>query len=135
MSISTTVDIRLANETDEAFIYSTWLLGIYYGDSWFSEIPKDIFMTRYHAVIEALLKKSLVKVACLKSDPTIILSYAVMSKDESTLHWVHCKHRFRNMGIAKSLISDKINSVTNLNDLGRTLLRKQKTWVFNPFLI
>ena len=45
------VTIRDIESEDINFIYATWLRGLYYGESYFSLMPKDIFMAKYHGVI------------------------------------------------------------------------------------
>lgn len=137
MNKSELVAIRDYLESDKNFIFSTWLRGLYHGDSWFSEIPKDIFMKHYHKFIEYLLNhaNTTVKVACLKDDPEVILGYAVLNKEDTLLHWVFCKSAWRNIGIAKSLVSQSVNTVTHLTKIGLSIKRKRPNIVFNPFAI
>lgn len=136
--------IRDMTPDDEAFIYSTWLRGLYYGNEWFNLIrPKDVFMAAYHLVIERLLKypATSVKVACLKSDPTTVLGYAVfhfVAPNYKALDWVFVKRRWRSIGIAKSLVPMdqlQINTVTHLTKTGVTLLYDHPTLNFNPFIL
>ncbi len=136
------VVIRDAMTDDESFIYSTFLRGLYYGSELFSLIrPKDVFMSVYHNVIESLLEHpdTVVKVACLKSDPTTVLGYAIfhfVAPDYRVLDWVFCKRRWRGIGIAKSLVpADKINTVSHLTKTGITLLYDHPNISFNPFLL
>jgi hypothetical protein len=128
-------DIRLATDKDNNFILATFLRGLYYGDSWFSQIPKEIFMANYKAVGEALLSpnKTTIKIACLKEDPSVILGYSILSKDETTIIWLYVKSVWRNKGIAKSLVPKELKAVTHLTKLGQTLLSKYPGAIFNPF--
>lgn len=128
-------DIRDYVEGDKNFIMATFMRGIYYGDSWFSLIPKDIFMGNYKAVGEALIAspRNIIKVACLKDDADIILGYSILSKDFTTLHFVFVKSAWRNQGIGKSLIPATTNTITHLTTLGRKLMIKLKDAIFNPF--
>lgn len=137
MERSALVTIRDYSPNDWSFILATWLRGLYYGDSWFKEIPKDIFMSNYHSVLEKLLKSGAakVKVACLKDDPEVILAYAVMNHSETTLHWVFSKSAWRSIGIAKSLIPENIDTVTHLTKVGLNILRKHPRAHFNPFAL
>lgn len=129
------VAIRGFKPDDYNFIIATWLRGLYYGDSWFSLIPKQVFMTRYHHIIEALLgsNKVIVKVACLKEDPEVILGYSVLSVDLTAVHWVFVKKAWRTIGIAKQLTPESVTTATHLTKTGLSILTKKKT-VFNPFL-
>jgi hypothetical protein len=121
-------------DEDKNFIYASWLRGLYYGESWFSEIPKNIFMENYHKVIDSILKKSstVVKVACLKDDPSVILGYAVLV-DTGGLHWVFIKKSWRNIGIAKDLVGS-VSYCSHLTNVGISIMKK-KGWIFNPFII
>ena len=132
------VAIRDFVAADWNFILATWLRGLYYGKTWFSEIPKDIFMEKYHAIIEAILglKNVIVKVACLKDDPEVILGYAIMSEDRSTVHFTFVKSAWRGIGIAKSLIPPEMKQVTHLTKVGLSILKSKYPGVqFNPFAI
>lgn len=128
-------DIRDANNEDVAFITSTFLRGIYYGDSWFSLIPKDIFMVHYKPIIEMLLAKSVIKIACPKDDPSIIMGYSILSADYLTIHYVYVKKQFRLFGIARSLLPKYPEQITHLTELGRKLMNKFESVIFNPFNI
>lgn len=126
-------DIRDACPEDTSFIMATFLRGLYYGDSWFSMIPKDIFMANYKMVIERLLQKSVVKVACLKEDHNVILGYSILSADYQAVHWTFVKSAWRRKGIAKSLVPQHPTYVTHLSALGKSLMSKLPNVTFNPF--
>jgi GNAT superfamily N-acetyltransferase len=131
-------DIRDAKIGDKAFILATFLRGLYYGDSWFSQVPKDIFMANYKLVAEKLVTspRSIVKIACLKEDPDIIIGYSILSGDYSSVHWVYVKEKFRKRGVAKSLLPKYPTAVTHLTVLGKSLLNKFETPpIFNPFKV
>lgn len=128
-------DIRSAKPEDINFIMATWLRGLYYGDSWFSSIPKNIFMSNYKRLATAMLinPSISVRVACLKDDPDTIIGYSVISKDEEAVVWVFVKTSFRRLGVARSLLPKSPKYVTHLTALGKVLLPKLLTTVFNPF--
>lgn len=114
---------------------ATFLRGLYYGDTWFSSIPKDVFMDNYKLVIQSLLAKSQVKVACLNEDPDVILGYSVLSPDFQGVHWVFVKAAWRRQGVARSLVPSHPTHVTHLTKLGSQLLNKLNGAIFNPFKI
>lgn len=130
-------DIRDMIESDKNFIYASFLRGLYYGDSWFSLIPKQIFMDNYKLVIEALVNspKTKIVIACLKEDPNIILGYSILSEDYQTINWVFVKKVWRKRGIARAILPKQPTSVSHLSDLGRILLPKFKDLIFNPFKV
>lgn len=124
--------IRDMEDEDKAFIYSTWLRGLYYGDSWFAECERTSFFANYHKVIEILLPRSIVKIACLSDNHDVVLGYVVFSGP--TIHWIFVKKAFRKMGIARAMVPERtITTVTHLTKLGRII--KPSNWVFDPFKI
>lgn len=127
------VSIRDYKPEDRNFILSTWLKGLRYGNDWFEVVPSDIYFEFYHNVIETILglPDTKVKVACLKDDEEVILSYSVYSKEK--LHWIFCKKAWRSIGIAKSLVPQEITTVTHLTSIGKSILRKHTNLHFNPF--
>ncbi len=132
------IAIRAVQPTDKAFIYSTWLKGLYYGNEWFREIDQDLYYKCYKAVIASLLLKPTVSiiVACLKDDPDSILAYSVVEKRDSgvnVVHWIFTKAPWRKLGIAKKLIPNNVSVVTHLTRLGKNI--KPRHWIFDPFLI
>jgi hypothetical protein len=128
-------EVRDATPDDYNFIYKTFLNGIYYGDTWLSEIPKPIFMKYYRALAEVLIKspKATVKVACLPDEPNVILGYSILSSDFQTIHFVYVKEVWRKKGIGRSLVPQYPTAVTHLTSMGRLLLPKLEAAVFNPF--
>lgn len=130
------IKIRDYNKaTDEDFLYSTFLFGVYYGNSWFTKIPKHIFMPSYREFFNKLLAhpQTVVKMACLKEDENILVGYSIINEAKSILHWVYVKPVWRKFGIAKMLIATPIKAVTHLSLQGEGLLTKLNGAVFNPF--
>lgn len=121
---------------DRAFILSCWLRGLYYGGSFFSEIPKGVFMDHYHKVLEKFLDnpKVNVHVSCLKDDPQVILGYSVsrLSQGQVVMDWIFVKSAWRKIGVAKSLVPENLQAVTHMTRTGRSL--KPDNVVYNPFL-
>ncbi len=131
------VTARGVHEADLNFIMATFLRGLYYGDSWFSQMPKAIFMNKYHEIITNLLlnPNTEVTVACLKEDPEVILAYTIASKDGSILHWAFCKKPWRSIGIVKDLVSKDLKQVTHLTKVGLSIIKKHESLIFNPFAV
>jgi hypothetical protein len=128
-------NVRLGKEEDKNFVLATFLRGLYYGESFFSQVPKDIFMDRYKRVAQALVndKNTTLRVACLPEDPDVILGYCLMSADEATVYWAFTKTAWRKRGIAKSLVPANPKYVAHLTKLGQSLLYKFPGIAFNPF--
>ncbi len=130
-------DVRDATDKDVAFVLATFLRGLYYGDSWFSLIPKDIFMDNYKRVAVALISspKVTIQIACLKEDPDVILGYSVLSSDFKTIIFLYVKAAWRRKGIGRSLIPARPTQVSHLTALGKSLMDKlPKETIFNPFI-
>lgn len=128
--------IRLSEEKDRNFILATFLRGLYYGDSWFSLIPKHVFMDNYKKVGEALTDGSTtIKIACLNEDPNVIIGYVILNKSEDTVVWVYVKSAFRRRGVAKALLPKQVTTITHLTKLGKSLLYKINNPIFNPFKV
>lgn len=127
------VAIRDWTPEDKNFILSTWLKGLRFGNDWFELIDSNVYYKNYHAVIESLLNSPgiVVKVACLKDDPEVILGYGVYKGER--LDWIFVKKAWRSIGIARSLIPSNITTVSHITDAGRGILRKHPGVTFNPF--
>lgn len=130
------IDVRPYTLADKNFILATWLRGLYYGDTWYREIKKAVFMANYHNFLEIILNRSntSISVACLKDEPSVILGYAVMRNDQPVLHWVFVKKPWRSIGISKLLIPASTQSVSHLTKTGLGILRNHPSVDFNPFL-
>jgi GNAT superfamily N-acetyltransferase len=122
--------------SDENFIFSTALAGLYYGDSWFSKIKKAVFINHYRKILQDILAKpsTRVRVACIKEDPDEIKGYAVLVNHEKALMWIFVKKDWRKNGIAKALVPITVTEVTNLTTLGAILMKKYPQLSFNPFV-
>ena len=128
--------IRDYRESDKAFVMSTWLRGLYYGDSWFSLIPKDRFMSQYKLILEAIIAKpsNTILVACDIEDHDTIFGFSCLSTDFNMVHWTFVKKLFRGKGIGKSLVPQNPISVSHLTETGKALLKsKFPNTVFDPF--
>jgi predicted GNAT family acetyltransferase len=136
MQKSELVSIRDGIEDDRSFIFATVLRGLYYGDSWYSTVPKSIFMSEYHKVVEHILDnpKTQIKVACLKDDPEVILGYSLLNENNTICHFTFIKKAFRGIGISRDLVPTTVTSATHLTKVGHIIAKKRGV-EFNPFLI
>lgn len=130
------IEIRKMKPEDEAFIYSTWLRGLYYGNSYYRKIDKDHYMAHQSQIIAHSLEMEDVRVAVLKDDPDVILGYAVIGtlppRNGKILRWVFVKQTFRRFGIAKKLIDgENIIAVSSLTKTGDAL---RKDLLYLPFI-
>ncbi len=130
-------NIRDFVQSDKNLVLATFLRGLYYGDSWYSQIPKDIFMNNYKVIANAIVDspKTIIKIACLPDEPDVILGYSILSNDYQTVHYVYVKSAWRLKGIGRSLVPKHPSYVSHLTTLGKSLLNKLPNAVFNPFSI
>lgn len=128
--------IRDYKESDKSFVLATFLRGLYHGDSWFSQIPRDVFMDNYKTIAADMVTspKNIIQIACLKEDPDVILGYSILSADFKAIRWVYVKSVWRKQGIGKSLVPQFASTVTHLTVLGKSLMDKIPTAIFNPFI-
>lgn len=124
---------RAVKPEDEAFIYSTWLRGLYFGNAWFRQISKVDYFEKYRKVIEYLLKTAKVTIVCLIEDPEVIVAYSVASPDNSTLHWLYVKRNWRGQGIGKGLVPTNVEKVTHLTEKAAEKI-KAKGLKFDPLI-
>jgi len=98
--------IRAGSSVDLPFIMDSWQKGYRYGSSFGrSGMMNSVFYIGHRRVIESLLPESLILVAALEEDPSIIVGYAVIGAHDASpiLHWCHVKEPFRRRGIASLL--------------------------------
>ena len=128
--------VRSYVPADKHLIMSTWLIGLYYGDTLYSLIDKDIFMKYYHKVLESIISSGAYKinVMCDKDDSNVIIGYSVLSPDATVLHWVFVKKDFRGYGVATDLVPETVKTVTHLTKAGIRILKK-KNLAYNPFIL
>lgn len=127
-------------EGDKNFILATWLRNLYYGNSNFGEVPKDVFMANYHRILEEHLASpnTKIKVACLKDDRDVILGYSVYrdAEERSVLDYVFVKQAWRKIGIGRTLVPENVFAVTHITTQGLAMLKtKLPKAHYNPFLL
>ena len=96
------LEIRGYRGTDEGFVYGSWLK--HYWDIVEHDMRKSIFMQYHHKVIEGILERGSVRVACSSVDDDQIIGYMVI--EGSILHYVYVKSPFRKSGVCKLLVKD-----------------------------
>lgn len=128
--------LREGKQSDFNLIKSTFLKGLYYGNSWFQEIPKDIFMSNYKKVIDLILEhpSTVTTIVCLKEDPDEVMALSVHSLDGTAVHWAYVKKKWRSQGLSKYIIPKNISIITHLTDSSKSPLKKYyPSVIFNPF--
>jgi ribosomal protein S18 acetylase RimI-like enzyme len=101
------VPIRMRKATDEdvSFIFNSWLKS--FRDSGFlcRAVPNTIYFQNHHKIIQKILKRSVINIACNPQDLSQIYGYVIGEYIDNifVLHYIYVKHSFRKMGVARQL--------------------------------
>lgn len=104
--IDSLIDIRLATENDEPFIYRSWLVG-YKSAKPNHKIRNSVYFENQKKIIRNILARASTIVACDINDSTNCYGYlcSEIYPESVVLHWVYTKYRFRHFGIADTLLN------------------------------
>lgn len=127
-----TIVIRDPLPADKNFILSTWLKGQYFGNSFYTQMPEDMYYREYSKhIIEIMSRDGVeIRIACSAQDSSWIVGFSVFKGD--TLHWIHVKRDYREKGIGTILLHNApITTVTAITKIGLAILQN-KGLIFNP---
>ena len=111
-------------EGDKPFIYSTWRNQAFYGAVNPHTQPSKIFFKKMTVLIKEILSESRPLVACLESDPDLVIGYSVSKGTH--LYWVYVKKDYRNKGIASLLVpKDIVSGEWDQTLTGNAILKKK----------
>lgn len=103
------IQIRNLKPEDYGFILASWSNEAHHV-KYDNFISNSIFFPRQKALINNILKQSIVKIAHVDDNPDIICGYIVIQPrfDMNTLfiHWAQVKPIYRRKGICKALIKN-----------------------------
>lgn len=134
------VKVRHATEGDVGFIFNSWLKS--YRSSSFSKfIPGPVYFDHHHKVIEAILKRATVLVACNPKDNNQIYGYLVFEQqlDVFVGHYTYVKDAYRKMGVlglllnAAKLPNNYFYSHSTML-AGQVLSKLKSQGVYSPYL-
>lgn len=100
------IRLRPANQEDVPFIFNSWLKS--YRNSLFARnITNTTYFTEHHKLIQRIVKKNQVIVACNDQDPSQVYGYICAGHIDGifVLHYIYVKHSFRNLGVGKALLN------------------------------
>ena len=115
--------IRPSEQSDYSFLIAAWLNN-YRRESYFAaRITDKVFFHHHHDIVERLLARSRVLVACVPDDPNEIIGYIVW--EPGILHWTYVKKAFRKLGVGAALLK-----ATDLPDdlAGVSITHPTKLW-------
>lgn len=129
-------DVRDFKPEDTNFILASLKNGVYYGDERFKNVDKREFMKGYEPIANKMIfdtRYNVVKVACLKDEPDVILGYSILSADYQGIKWVYVKERWRKKGIGKALVPHFATYCTHMTPPWEKIIKKFEAMVFSPF--
>lgn len=109
-------------------------------------VPDRIYYYQHHKVLEEVIPRSIVLVACADDNPDQILGWIcaeTVNGPALVIHYVYVKYAMRKWGIAKQLVqllqaSEQPVAVfhTHRTKAGKSIvLDKKLGWIYNPYLL
>lgn len=138
--------LRKATRADIQFITSGWLKS-FRNAPFVRGVPNSVYYYYHHKILEELLPRSQVMVACNEADPNQLLGFVcaeVLDNSVLVLHYVYVKQLLRKQGIAKFMV-DTLKSDLSIATVQYTAKTyavidmeerlKAAGMVYNPYLL
>lgn len=133
-------DIRQASASDLNFIYDSFLKSMRSDSSVGRSCSKDVFFREFPKIIDQILNRAITIVACVSNDPSTLIGYLIY--EPSIVHYIVVKNAFRNLGVAKTLVSSVFSddkgfdfSISCKTNEVRAILKKHPSVKYNPFIL
>lgn len=134
------VRIRAATESDVNFIFNSWLK-CYRHSQFAKQLQNEVFFDAHHKLIEGLLKRCEVLIACNDADISQIYSYGIAEKVDGQLvvHFVYTKESYRKLGVGLTVLealgyeAGKPYFYTHKTHQAERLEQKH-TMIYHPYL-
>lgn len=97
------VTLRQGRPDDLAFVLDSWLQSYRDNNPEARALPRALFYSMHRRVVERLLARSLVVVACAKDNPNHILGWAAYETEPGVLHYLYVKAAYRGHDISRWL--------------------------------
>lgn len=116
---------------DRNYVLSSWLRSYSEGPE-FRSIARPVYFALYEPVVQRLISRSYVYVACLPDARDVVLGWAAIEKD--ALHYVLVKPRWRGNGIMRKLLADTAELPLTFTHIPPSRLESliPPTWKFDP---
>lgn len=96
--------IRPGDSGDTNYVRSSWLRS--HADSALARcLGRSAYMTGHHDVIDALLERATLRVACSVTHRATIVGWACVEPAD-VVHYVFVREEFRRYGVARRLLAD-----------------------------
>jgi hypothetical protein len=127
---------RTPKPTDLNFITSTFAKSIKSDSSLGRSCLSTVFFSEFPKVIDHILSKSNILIACDNDQEDAILGYII--HEPNIIHYAYVKSALRNLGIFKRMINivieDKKNMYFSFNTKSsKAISNKLPQLIFNPF--
>lgn len=101
------IAIRSYDNADVGFIFNSWLKSFRESPT-VRRVPNSVYYENHHSLIDTILasSRSQLLVACNPEDANEIYGYVVAEyfEERTVVHWVYCKQKFRQKGVARQLM-------------------------------
>ncbi len=123
------IDIRGMEANDLAFIYSSWLRGLRFGNAYFESMESDSYYAAKKEEVTAILSQPdiSVRVACAADDREVILGYLVARvADEASAVFCWVRPAMRRQGVATKLAHGlRVRFVENVTKSSEDIVKKK----------
>lgn len=97
------VTVRPACADDLNLVKATYLENFKHSSSQGRLVRPQVYFQYQRQVMDRLLSKGLVRVACPTDTPEVIVGYLI-SEGKNVLHYLYVKQAFRRFGVARTLL-------------------------------
>lgn len=133
--------IRHATDEDISFIFNSWLKSFRNG-ALCREVSNTVYFAGHHKLLESLIPKCQLLIACSPEDSSQIYSYIVFTRIDGVFvcHYIYTKHTYRRLGVAKALLEltgyDK-KTLSCFTHYMKSLEKKYEKYsmVYHPYLL
>jgi len=145
VSEESVVQIRAAKKDDIQFITANW--GHSYRDAPFVRgVPNSVYWFYHHKIMETLLPRSTVLIACNAEDPNQILAFLCAEMWDTCLviHYIYVKKIYQKVGLATRLVNamkeserpSHIQYTSKTQDIFPIERKmKERGMTYNPYLL
>lgn len=135
------IRIREVTEADIGFVFNSWLKSYRY--SFFAKIvPNSVYFSGHHKLMENLIHKGKLLIACNPEDPSQIYGYicAEHVQDILVVHYIYVKQTYRMLGVGKALLNQfdfdptKASCFTHYSEIANKLAAKFNM-IYHPYLM
>lgn len=115
--------VREKTKADEPYILNAWIRSARdYAP--YRSVRSEVFFPLQQAIINKILARSNVVIACHQEEPEQIFGfivYEILHDEYCVIHWINVKQPFRNLGIASVLVPLVVGDLKKVFHTGKTV--------------